>query len=60
MGTFTAIGAPVSHSWSALSTTVYAGGSELSVEGLLDWHIQDEIVLTPTDYDAHQVCFVSL
>ena len=60
MGTLIAIGAPVTYSWSALSTTASAGDSQLSVEGRLDWHIQDEIVVTPTDIDPHQVCLLIL
>ena len=52
-----AIGAPASHSWTDLSTTAFAGDTQLVVDGILDWQKDDEIVLTPTDFDPHEVKF---
>ena len=56
-GTLIAVGAPVSHSWVDLITTAYAGDSTLVVEGILSWRVRDEIVITPTDLDPHEVWY---
>ena len=55
MGTLTAIGTPVSHSWTALLTTAFAGDTHLVAEGVLNWEVNNEVVVTPTDLDPHEV-----
>ncbi len=57
MGTFTAIGRPVSQAWSELVTTAYDGDTHLIVEGILNWSVGCEVVVTPTDLDPHEVGF---
>jgi hypothetical protein len=55
MGTFTAIGRPVSQAWSELATTAYDGDVHLIVQGVLNWSVGCEVVVTPTDLDPHEV-----
>jgi hypothetical protein len=50
VGTITAHGAQVSHSWTRLRTTVQAGSSQVRLSTLVDWKAGDEIVLAPTSY----------
>ena len=47
-------GRPSSHSWTTLSTTSAVGQTYIVVEDDVDWKANDEIIITPTDYDAHQ------
>ena len=53
-GTFLALGRKTSDSYVALSSTAEAGVSSIHVAGTIDWSPGDEIVITPTDFDAHE------
>lgn len=52
-GTFIALGRTAT-SYVPLQLTAEKGAMSLEVEGTVDWSVGDEIVVTPTDFDAHE------
>ena len=54
-GTLVARGLPSTHSWAELAMTSSPGDTFIVVDAHVDWKVHDEIVITPTDYDAHEV-----
>jgi len=44
---------PVSHTYLPLEKTAAKGDTSVQVEPRVTWTVGDEIVITPTDYDAH-------
>ena len=47
-------GLPSTHSWVELAAMSSPGDTSIVVDARVDWKVHDEIVITPTDYDAHE------
>ena len=50
MGSFAAIGQPKLVSWTRLNSTALAGQSTVVLNGIVQWKIGDQVVVSPTGY----------
>ncbi len=53
-GNFIAIGKDQSHAWLPLAAPAVAGNTSIYLDGVVNWQLGSEIVISPTDFDPHE------